>query len=71
MTVAAQQTVRRGFGLGEHRHDPSALAIGDATVLVDDDPIYTVKQARVGLFQNIRYADYPAASERSRGGRLA
>ena len=48
----------------------AALAIGDATVFVDGDPIYAVKQARVGLFQNIRYADYPEASELSRGGRL-
>jgi len=49
----------------------AALAIGDATVFVDGDPIYTVKQARVGLFQNIQYADYPAASELSRGGKLS
>lgn len=49
----------------------AALAIGDAVVLVDGDPIYTVKQARVGLFQNIRYADYPAVSELSRGGRMS
>lgn len=49
----------------------AALAIGDATILVDGDPIYTVKQARVGLFQNIQYVDYPAVSEFSRGGRMS
>lgn len=49
----------------------AALAIGDATVLVDGDPIYSVKQARVGLFQNIQYVDYPAASALSKGGRLS
>ncbi|MDG2307874.1 MAG: bifunctional 3-hydroxydecanoyl-ACP dehydratase/trans-2-decenoyl-ACP isomerase [Candidatus Binatia bacterium] len=48
----------------------AALAIGDATVLVDGDPIYSVKQARVGLFQNIQYKDYPEASQLSRGGRM-
>lgn len=49
----------------------AALAIGDATVLVDGNPIYVVKKARVGLFHDIRYADYPASSELSRGGRMA
>lgn len=48
----------------------AALAIGDAIVRVDGDPIYSVKQARVGLFQNIRYPDYPEVSENARGGRL-
>lgn len=49
----------------------AALAIGDAVVSVDGDPIYSVKQARVGLFQNIRYADYPELSENAHGGRLS
>jgi 3-hydroxyacyl-[acyl-carrier protein] dehydratase/trans-2-decenoyl-[acyl-carrier protein] isomerase len=48
----------------------SAVAIGDATVLVDDSPIYTIKRAKVGVFRDIAYTDYPARSEHSRGGRL-
>jgi 3-hydroxyacyl-[acyl-carrier protein] dehydratase/trans-2-decenoyl-[acyl-carrier protein] isomerase len=48
----------------------SALVIGDATLLVDDEPIYTLKRAKVGLFRGIAYPDYPHASEHARGGRL-
>lgn len=48
----------------------AAVAIGDATVLVDDSPIYTIKRAKVGVFRDIAYTDYPAPSEHSRGGRL-
>lgn len=48
----------------------AALAIGDATVLVDDEPIYEIKSAKAGLFRDLAYRDYPRASERSRGGRL-
>lgn len=49
----------------------SAVVVGDATVLVDGEPIYEIKRAKVGLFQGIGYPDYPAASKNSRGGRLA
>jgi 3-hydroxyacyl-[acyl-carrier protein] dehydratase/trans-2-decenoyl-[acyl-carrier protein] isomerase len=48
----------------------ASMVIGDATLLVDDEPIYTIKRAKVGTFQGIAYADYPHASERSRGGKL-
>jgi 3-hydroxyacyl-[acyl-carrier protein] dehydratase/trans-2-decenoyl-[acyl-carrier protein] isomerase len=48
----------------------STVAIGDATVLVDDSPIYEIKRAKVGLFRDIHYGDYPAPSARSRGGRM-
>jgi 3-hydroxyacyl-[acyl-carrier protein] dehydratase / trans-2-decenoyl-[acyl-carrier protein] isomerase len=48
----------------------STIAIGDATVLVDGAPIYEIKRAKVGLFLDIHYADYPAPSARSRGGRM-
>jgi 3-hydroxyacyl-[acyl-carrier protein] dehydratase / trans-2-decenoyl-[acyl-carrier protein] isomerase len=48
----------------------SAIAIGDATLLVDGEPIYTLKRAKVGLFRDLSYRDYPHASERSRGGKL-
>ena len=48
----------------------ASMAIGDATVLVDDEPIYRVERARVGTFQGIAYRDYPRLSENARGGRI-
>jgi 3-hydroxyacyl-[acyl-carrier protein] dehydratase/trans-2-decenoyl-[acyl-carrier protein] isomerase len=48
----------------------ASMVIGDATLLVDDEPIYEIKRARVGTFQHIEYADYPNPSERSKGGRM-
>ena len=48
----------------------AALVIGDASLQVDGDEIYTVKGARVGLFRDIDYPDYPLKSENSRGGRM-
>lgn len=49
----------------------SCIAIGNATVLVDSDPIYTIKRAKVGLFRDIAYPDYPHRSQNSRGGKMA
>jgi 3-hydroxyacyl-[acyl-carrier protein] dehydratase/trans-2-decenoyl-[acyl-carrier protein] isomerase len=49
----------------------SAVAIGDATVLVDGEPIYTLRSAKSGLFRGIAYRDYPRLSKHARGGRLA
>ena len=46
----------------------AAVAIGTARVLVDGEHIYTVKDAKVGMFRDIAYTDYPAPSERSKGG---
>jgi 3-hydroxyacyl-[acyl-carrier protein] dehydratase/trans-2-decenoyl-[acyl-carrier protein] isomerase len=48
----------------------AALVVGDASLRVDGDEIYTVKGARVGLFRGIDYPDYPLESENSRGGRM-
>ena len=48
----------------------AALVIGDASLQVDGDEIYTVKGARVGLFRDIDYPDYPLESENSRGGKM-
>ena len=48
----------------------SAVAIGDATVLVDGEAIYEIKRAKVGVFRDIDYADYPWPSQRSRGGKM-
>ena len=47
----------------------AAIVIGDAQVLIDDEEIYSVKGARVGLFRDIAYPDYPYESENARGGR--
>ncbi len=46
------------------------VAIGSAVVSVDGDPIYTIKDAKVGMFAGILYPDYPWASANSKGGRL-
>lgn len=48
----------------------SAVAIGDATIFVDDVAIYQIKRAKVGVFRDIDYADYPHQSVNSRGGRM-
>ena len=49
----------------------SAIAIGDADILVDGDSIYKIKRAKVGVFRDIDYNDYPWPSQRSRGGKMA
>jgi 3-hydroxyacyl-[acyl-carrier protein] dehydratase / trans-2-decenoyl-[acyl-carrier protein] isomerase len=46
----------------------SAVAIGSARVLVDGELIYTIKDAKVGMFLGIAYPDYPARSDNSVGG---
>jgi 3-hydroxyacyl-[acyl-carrier protein] dehydratase / trans-2-decenoyl-[acyl-carrier protein] isomerase len=46
----------------------AAIAIGTGHVIVDGEPIYVVKDAKVGIFKGIRYADYPLASANSVGG---
>jgi 3-hydroxyacyl-[acyl-carrier protein] dehydratase / trans-2-decenoyl-[acyl-carrier protein] isomerase len=48
----------------------SAVAIGTGTVLVDGEPIYTVADAKVGIFKGIRYPDYPHRSANSLGGKI-
>ncbi len=46
----------------------AAIAIGTGRVIVDGEPIYLVKDAKVGVFRGIRYTDYPARSANSVGG---
>ena len=46
----------------------SAVAVGTAKVTVDGEHIYTVKDAKVGMFRGIAYTDYPHPSEKSKGG---
>jgi len=48
----------------------ASMVVGDASLQVDGEEIYQIKGARVGLFRDIDYPDYPARSERSRGGRM-
>lgn len=48
----------------------SSIAIGDARVLVDDEPIYEIGRAKVGVFLDIDYADYPWKSGKATGGRM-
>ncbi len=48
----------------------SAVAIGDARVLVDGEHIYDIHRAKVGVFRDIDYPDYPWPSLHSKGGRM-
>jgi 3-hydroxyacyl-[acyl-carrier protein] dehydratase/trans-2-decenoyl-[acyl-carrier protein] isomerase len=48
----------------------SAIAIGSAKISVDGSHIYTVRDAKVGMFPGIAYSDYPARSRNSIGGAL-
>ncbi len=48
----------------------SSVVIGDAVVRVDGEPIYEIKRAKVGVFRDIDYPDYPLRSRNSRGGRM-
>ncbi len=48
----------------------AAMAIGDATLFVDDEPIYSLKNAKVGLFRGLSYPDYPHLSQNAKGGKL-
>ena len=46
----------------------ASLALADASVAVDGERIYTVQQAKVGTFLDIRYPDYPLPGRHARGG---
>ena len=48
----------------------ASMIIGDAELFVDDEPIYSVKKARVGTFQGIGYPDYPNRSQNATGGKI-
>lgn len=47
-----------------------AFVRADATVFADGRPILSVANANVGCHKNIRYSDYPVASEMGFGGKL-
>ena len=57
--------IRRYAALAE---TGAAIAIGTGQVTVDGELIYTVKDAKVGMFKDIRYPDYPRRSANSVGG---
>lgn len=65
--VRVEIDVRRYAELPE---SGSVIAIGDATLSVDGEAIYTIKRAKTGLFRGIAYRGYPNPSPLSRGGRL-
>ncbi len=68
-TVTYEVSVKRFSMLKE---SGASLVIGDARVLVDGVPIYTIERARVGVFRGIAYDDYPNhASRHARGGLIA
>jgi 3-hydroxyacyl-[acyl-carrier protein] dehydratase/trans-2-decenoyl-[acyl-carrier protein] isomerase len=46
----------------------TSLVVADGKVFVDDEQIADVKNARVGIFQDITYPDYPKPSLHSMGG---
>lgn len=48
----------------------SAVVVGSAVVSVDGEAIYTIKDAKVGVFGGIAYPDYPERSANSVGGIL-
>ncbi len=48
----------------------SALALGMGTVYVDGEPIYSVRDARVGIFHGLRYQNYPMPGKNDTGGIL-
>ncbi|MDX1393252.1 MAG: bifunctional 3-hydroxydecanoyl-ACP dehydratase/trans-2-decenoyl-ACP isomerase [Gemmatimonadota bacterium] len=67
------ELVRYEIDIVRYQELPSSgasIAIGDARVLVDGDEIYTISRAKVGVFRDIAYPDYPWPSEHSRGGKM-
>lgn len=63
--VRYEVDIRRYSNLKE---SGTSVAIGTGRVLVDGEHIYTVKDAKVGLFLGINYPDYPKRSENAVGG---
>ena len=63
--VRYEVAIRRYTDLKE---SGTAVAIGTGKVLVDGEHIYTIKDAKVGLFRGIAYPDYPRRSANSVGG---
>jgi len=49
-------------------HQGVSLAIGTGKVFVDNEHIYTVNDAKAGLFMGLAYPDFPNKSKNSVGG---
>ncbi len=49
----------------------TAVIIGSGKVFVDDQHIYTVKDAKVGTFLKINYANYPFLNDNAIGGAIS
>jgi 3-hydroxyacyl-[acyl-carrier protein] dehydratase / trans-2-decenoyl-[acyl-carrier protein] isomerase len=65
-TVRYELDIRRFTLLKE---SGAAIAIADGRTYVDDEQIYDVKDAKVGIFKGIAYDDYPnPKSKFARGG---
>ena len=64
-TVRYEVEIRRFASLVD---SGAAIAVGDGRVLVDGEQIYSIKGARVGVFRDIAYVDYPRQGRHSRGG---
>jgi 3-hydroxyacyl-[acyl-carrier protein] dehydratase/trans-2-decenoyl-[acyl-carrier protein] isomerase len=65
--VRFEADVRRFSRLKE---SGASVVIGDGRIYVDDELIATVDQARVGVFKDIVYPDYPNRSKNSIGGMM-
>lgn len=63
--VRYEVEIRRYTYLADQK---AAMAIGTGKVLVDGEHIYTVNDAKVGIFEGITYSDYPLKSMNSVGG---
>lgn len=57
--------VRRYVGLEDSN---ACLIVGNGRVLVDDELIYKISNARVGLFRGITYDNYPWPGPQANGG---
>ena len=67
-TVKYEIDVRR---YSELPKSESVIVIGNASLSVDGDPIYSIKDAKVGLFLGIGYSGYPNPGPNMKGGRMA
>ena len=65
--IAYEISVRR---YTEIKHAGASMVIGDARVCVDGEEIYAIERAKVGLFRDIGYREYPLPAENSRGGKM-
>ena len=52
------------------RSSGASMVVGDAVIRVDGQEIYKMEGARVGLFRDIQYPEYPWPGENSRGGQI-